>query len=199
MVPVAGRRAGDGMSSSWFLRPAYAVLAAGMLTAGIAMLFAGRAETPARAGSLYTIEVLDSGFNPEVCVINRLGDRVRWHNRTSKPVYIWRPDPNSPENPVIWDVGEVPPGGFSTELMATGNHDWPYEDKYTGRTGKVIVPISNNAAADCSPRPPTPTPTNTPTRTPTRTATPAFTPFSVPPRCIGVAGCAVAIDIARGE
>ncbi|MFN0096940.1 MAG: hypothetical protein ACKVVT_19445 [Dehalococcoidia bacterium] len=183
------------------MRPATAVLAAGMLTAGIAMLFAGRAETPVQAASLHTIEILETGFNPAVCTVNRNNDEVRWFNKTSSPVHILVPDVGGPGNPPRFDFGEVLPGQFSAQkLIITAVTDLTYIDNNRPeRKGRIIAPISNTAQADCSPAPPTPTPTNTPTRTPTPTATPSSTPYAVPPRCIGVQGCGVAIDIAKDD
>ena len=183
-----------------FKRTASVVLAAGMLAAGIAMLMAGQANTPVRAKALYTIEVLESGFNPETCQVSRNDDEIRWLNKTSKPVHILVPDIGGPDNPPRLDFGEVQPGQYSQTLVITAQADLAYLDKNKPeRKGRIVAPLQNNAAPNCSPAAPTPTPTNTPTRTPTPTATPSNTPFAVPPRCVGTPGCAVVVDIVKEE
>lgn len=183
-----------------FKRTASVILAAGMLAAGIAMLFAGQSDTPARAASLYTIEIIDSGFNPTTCVVNRNDDEVRWFNKTSKVVRVYVPDVGGPDNPPRYDF-EVQPGQYSTtKLRVSHNVELDYYDKnIPAHSGRIVAPFENNAAPNCSPAAPTPTPTNTPTRTPTPTATPSNTPFAVPPRCVGTPGCAVVVDIVKEE
>ena len=112
----------------------------------------------------HVIEILKSGFNPESCIIPRY-DTFSFVNKTGQDQTVL-----SPVNE-YFVVGPVAPGDTSKvqEVVFIGSHEYYLESKpdFTGQ-----VTITDTAAEQCDPLPPTPTPTNTPTPTPTPIPTP---------------------------
>jgi hypothetical protein len=172
-----------------------------MLAAGLAsVLIGGRGAVPASAASQHTIEILASGFNPALCTVNRNDSTVYFLNKDTKVRRVIRPaftaDPDAPPE---WDSGDIQPGQTVVAFVVTSQVHIRYRDaNIPEHTGEIIAPQSNNAAANCSPLPPTPTPTNTPTPTATPTPTPPRPP--TPEACARLlanpAGCQVAPRIA---
>jgi hypothetical protein len=162
------------MSNPWH-RPVLAALAAGLLLAGVITVSLGRGGTSANAAGTVTIEILDSGFNPQVCQVNRSGI------------------PGVP----LYDSGDIALGDTTTGGVIV-NQIWDqqyYEEYEKTMTGRIVSPLSPSAQTSCSPQPPTPTPT--PTRTPTPIA-PTPAPLQLHPRCIGLQGCAV-LPVVAGD
>ncbi len=161
-----------------------ALAVAGLMLAAAfgSVIIAGRGPTGARAAGDYTIEILASGFNPELCTVNRNDSTVYFHNKDSKVRRVIWPDPNGGENaPLLYDSGPIQPNETVIAFSVTSQVDIRYRDAdIPSHTGRVVAPQSNSAQSNCSPNPPTPTPTNTPTITPTPTMTPSPTP--TPPR-----------------
>lgn len=176
-------------------------LAMAMLVAGFASVVVGGRATPGvRAAGEFTIEILASGFNPQLCTVNRNDSTVYFHNRDTKARrVIWR-DPNAGEDaPLRYDSGDIPPGARVKAFSVTSQVDIRYEDaNIPAHTGRIVAPMSNEAQSNCSPLPPTPTPTNTPTPTPTPRPTPP--PPPTPEACARLLanpeGCRVAIRVA---
>ncbi|MBI2764454.1 MAG: hypothetical protein HYX53_00935 [Chloroflexi bacterium] len=187
------------MARPWS-RPLITAAAAGMLLLGIISIVAGSSGGTAQAAGEYTIDILASGFNPEVCVVNRNSSRIVWLNKDTVPHRVFFPG-EFPGQP-LYDSGDIPPGGTSQGgVVVNQNTTLTYSDPgFPKLKGTIIAPIDNNATSNCSPLPPTPTPTPTRTPTPIPTATPIAatpTPLVLPPRCIGLVGCAVAPAVAR--
>ena len=173
-----------------------AVLASlGLVVAAIA----GLNGQHAGAASVYTIDIIDSGFNPQLCQVNRNGDRIHWKNKTNRTVRIEVLDLGGVDNPPLAESEDILPGQESILVMeVTAPVDRTYRDKYAPEhRGRFTSPIDPGAQASCSPLPPTPTPT------PTRTPTPIATPVPRHPSCTGllpitraqITGCSVASNI----
>lgn len=187
------------MSNPWH-RPVLAALAAALLLAGIVTVSIGRGGTSANAAGTVTIEILDSGFNPQVCQVNRNNSTVLWKNKSTKVRRVIVKGAIEP----IYDSGDLQPGetglgGVYITSLATYQVSDFYEPTMTGQ---VVSPMSPSAQTVCSPLPPTPTPTPTRTPTPIPTPTPIAptpAPLQLHPRCIGLQGCAIAPIIASDE
>jgi hypothetical protein len=99
------------------------------------------------------IEILPGGFNPPVCTINRDARiPVKFVNRDTKPRRIVVDVPYIPEpGEFLYDSGVVPPGGTQEgEWRFNEVNDVVYRDHDNpGLTGRIVVPISPNAATDC--------------------------------------------------
>lgn len=175
-------------------RAAVTVAALGMVgfAAWGVTVSAGEGVTGAAAADApYIIEVNEIKFDPRVCIVNRLGDEVAWKN-TGTQVHRIIVDDAGVDSPPRFDTGDIQPGETSDLYRFDGSTTLNYHDQYTPELkGQIIVPISNNAAANCAKETPTPTPS------PTQTPTPIPTPVQKPPRCIGLVGCAVAAQVAR--
>jgi hypothetical protein len=187
------------MARSWS-RPLITAAAAGMLLLGTISIIAGSSGGTAHAAGEYTIEILASGFNPQVCIVNRNNSQIFWKNKDTVVHRIVLPG-EIPGQP-IFDSGDILPGETSPGgVLINSSSTWNYSDFYVSSLkGTIISPIPNDTASQCSPLPPTPTPTPTRTPTPIPTATPVVatpTPIVLPPRCIGLVGCAVAPAVAR--
>lgn len=192
-----------------FYRPLLAVVAVSMaLAGGLSVLFTHTAGVSAQQ-KLFTVEVLDSGFNPLVCQVSRY-DSVQFFNKSSKPVHIVQPDAGVSTNPPVADLGIVEPGKMSGPVIKSEGGDIHYIDLETpSHTFTLTSPQrTENGPENCSPLPPTPTPTLTPTPGPTRTPTPLATPTPrLPLYCKAQAlgavrgneGCAVAPGVARDD
>lgn len=165
----------------------------------VVAVIAGVNGQPAGAAGVYTIDIIDTGFNPELCQVNRNGDRVRWRNKSSKIARVEVLDLGGVDNPPLAESEDILPGAESTLVIAVDAAiDRSYRDKYTpSHTGRIVAPIDPNAQASCSPLPPTPTPT------PTRTPTPVPAPIVRHPSCTGllpvtrapITGCSIASSI----
>ena len=173
-----------------------AVLASlGLVVAAIA----GVNGQHAGAASVYTIDIIDSGFNPQLCQVNRNGDGIRWKNKTSKTAHIEVLDLGGVDNPILDETEDILPGQESVKIFRVeGVVDRTYRDKFAPEhRGRFTSPVDPGAQASCSPLPPTPTPT------PTRTPTPVPTPIPRHPSCTGllpvtrapITGCSVASNI----
>ena len=186
---------------------ALAALGLALVAVAVATEFRGTAT----ASSDHTVEILDDAFNPQLCIVNRNGDRIFWRNESNVVRRIILPTGN-PTSP--FDTGDLEPGETSTRpFQVQSILTLDYTDEYDeSLTGTIQAPFDQNAAARCSPLPPTPTPTNTPTVTPIPSVTPSPTPSPSPtperpPACTGlmpvsrlpVEGCGVAPDVARAE
>ena len=184
-----------------------------MLLAGLSSVLVSQRGRPANAQITHaenTIEILpgDLGFNPETCILNRNGSKVRFYNADTEPRRVVVPlafDPDPTEEEFLLDTGVLEPGQYAqTAWVMNANQDITYYD-FDNRalTGKVEAPLNPNAADNCKPQPPTPTPTNTPTVTPTPIVTPTPTPTQGPAGCerffASPHGCAVAPNIANDE
>ncbi|MCC7366737.1 MAG: hypothetical protein IT303_20435 [Dehalococcoidia bacterium] len=194
------------MMQRW-TRLAMAVAALAMLAAGVATMVVGQSGQPAKAQITHagnTIEILpgELGFNPEVCVLNRNDEEVRFYNTDTVARRIVVPEPfdPTPEEPDYrLDTGWIEPGAYSSSAwVVTANMDVEYEDFDNPElTGKIEAPLSPGAATNCKPAPPTPTPTNTPVPTPTPT------PTQYPSACdrffANSRGCAVAPQVSQDE
>lgn len=194
------------MTGRWY-RPLLAVAALSMaLAGGLSVLFSHTAEVQA-ARDLYTVEVLDSGFNPKLCQVSRF-DSVQFLNKSSKNVHIVQPDAGAATNPPLADLGTIAPGETSGAVFKSAGGDFHYVDLETpSHTFIMTSPNQTEAGPEnCSPLPPTPTPTPTFTPGPTRTPTPLATPTPrLPLYCKAQAlgatpgreGCAVTGGVAR--
>jgi hypothetical protein len=171
-----------------------AVSLAGLLMLGAGLVTAGR--NSAEATSVYTIEIIESGFNPAICTVNRFDGQVRWLNKTDEPITVIFPDIGSPDNPPVYIFGPIEPGEASATLSFEGNqfNDDYFAFEHPEWTGTLIAPLSPSAASACSPLPPTPTPTPTlqPTATPIR-------PEGCDRFFAQADGCAVAPEVARDD
>ena len=182
------------MAKLWIRLGLAGISLASLVFAGMAMVIASR--TPADAASSHIVEILDSGFNPEICTVNGNGDSVRWKNKSSKVRHVVVPDLGGVDNPPLWESEDIAPGATSVGSL---QFDLRTTRIYFDRDEPTMIGtiIAVTGAAQCSPLPPTPTPTPTRTPTPTPTATPRATPTQKPPRCIGLEGCAVAPQISQ--
>ncbi len=187
------------MAKLWVRLGLAGISLASLVFAGMAMVLSTR--TPAGAAFVYTVDVLPTGFNPEICTVNRNGDSVRWHNKTSQVVKIALVDEGGINNPLQEVTEDIAPNATSQGSVAPNAQvNRKYIDVYLpSREGRIVAPQDPNAAAQCSPLPPTPTPTPTRSPTATPTVTPRPTPIQRPARCIGATGCALAPDITREE
>lgn len=168
----------------------------------VAAAIAGVNSQPAGAASVYTVEILDSGFNPPLCQVNRNGDRIRWKNLSSKTARISVLDLGGVDNPPLAESEDIPPGELSVfVIQVDAMVDRTYTDTYAPtHTGRFLAPRENSAAASCSPLPPTPTPAPTPTPRPS-----PGTISDMPPSCMGlmpvsrqpISGCSLVTDVAR--
>lgn len=196
------------MTGRWY-RPLLAVTAVIMaLAGGLSVLFSHTAEVMAER-DIYTVEVLDSGFNPILCQVSRW-DSVQFQNKSSKIVHIVQPDAGAASNPPIADLGTIEPGGMSGPVIKAEGGNIYYIDLETpSHTFTLSSPQHTESGPEnCSPLPPTPTPTLTPTPGPTKTPTPLATPTPrLPLFCKaqalgavrGSEGCAVTGGIARDD
>ncbi|MEP7214670.1 MAG: hypothetical protein ABI782_00365 [Anaerolineaceae bacterium] len=196
------------MTGRWY-RPLLAVVAVSMaLMGGLSVLFSHTADVKAQR-DLYTVEVLDSGFNPLICQVSRF-DSVQFWNKSSKIVHIVQPDAGAATNPPISDLGTIAPGEYSGPVIKSEGGNIHYIDLETpSHTFTLSSPQqTENGPENCSPAPPTPTPTLTPTPGPTKTPTPLATPTPrLPLYCKAQAlgavrgneGCAVAPGVARDD
>lgn len=196
------------MTGRWY-RPLLVAVAVSMaLAGGLSVLFTHTAEVNA-ARDLYTVDVLDSGFNPLICQVSRF-DSVRFQNKSSKPVHIVQPDAGAATNPPVADLGTIAPGEFSGAVLKSEGGNIYYIDLETpSHTFTLTSPQqTENGPESCSPLPPTPTPTPTFTPGPTKTPTPLATPTPRPPlyckaqqlgAVAGREGCAIAPGVARDD
>jgi hypothetical protein len=198
VVPLAGR-VESHVQRRW-LR--FGALGALLASAGLVVVAAsGIRSVPVSAAGEYTIDVLPTGFNPELCQVNRVNSTVRWRNKTNAPVRIQVLDLGGVDNPPMDVTEDIAPNATSQgSFFATANLDRTYQDKYLpSRRGRIVAPVDPNFGSQCSPLPPTPTPT------PTRTPTPVPTPTQRPPACTGllpvtrqvIVGCGIAANIAK--
>jgi len=118
---------------------------------GLSAVVSG-AQTSRAVEQDHTIEILDSGFNPSLCLIAR-SDNVRWLNKTGS---VKRVVGTHNEN---LDTGELEPGETSKlfSFDFTGSIPYNLADDPT-----VKGSIKTDSPRNCKPQPPTPTPTNTP-------------------------------------
>lgn len=183
------------MSNPWH-RPVLAALAAGLLLAGVITVSLGRGGTSANAAGTVTVEILDSGFNPQVCQVNRNATTIYWKNKSTKVRRVVIS--SGIEGHPLFDSGDIAIGETTTGgVIVNQIWDQQYYDEYERTmTGRIVSPLSPSAQTACSPQPPTPTPT--PTRTPTPIA-PTPAPLQLHPRCIGLQGCAVMPVIAGDD
>ena len=188
-MPSAGQGVvGFLMTTGWY-RPLMAVAALSMALLGaFSMLALGGSRPASAAYGHYTIEISDTGVNPETCSINR-EDEVVWKNIGSQVHRIIKPDAGV-NSPPLFDSGDIAPGETSSPAIFSSGSKWPYYDQYNPSIkGTIITPgRAESQTVSCSPLAPTPTPT--PTRAPA-TATP--TPI-LPAGCKWV-GCAVAVAV----
>ena len=196
------------MMGRWY-RPLLAVVAVSMaLAGGLSVLFSHTADVQA-AQKLFTVDVLDSGFNPLICQVSRF-DSVQFFNKSSKTIHIVLPDAGASTNPPIADLGFVAPGDTSGPVVKSQGGNLYYVDLETpSHTFTLSSPSHTEAGPEnCSPLPPTPTPTLTPTPGPSKTPTPLATPTPrLPLYCKaqelgatrGNEGCAVAPGVARDD
>ena len=154
-----------------------AAAALAMLIAGFSALLLSH-SSPAGAEEQFTIAILDTGFNPAVCVVNRGSNHsVRWINKGKLPhqVRSVASTPNDSSVP-LFETLVLQPGETSSGFNFTAKSKFPYFDALNpGLKGTVE---SGDGVASCVEAPPTPTPTNTPSVSPT--ATPTRTPVAPP-------------------
>ena len=194
------------MTGRWY-RPLLAAVAVAMAFAGgLSVLFSHTPDVQA-AQKLFTVDVLDSGFNPTLCQLSRF-DSVQFFNKSSKTVHIVQPAAGAPSNPPDVDLGTIEPGGKSGPVVKSAGGELHYIDLETpSHTFTLSSPTNTEAGPEnCSPLPPTPTPTPTVTPGPTKTPTPIATPtprlpFYCKAQALGAIpgreGCAVTGGIAK--
>jgi plastocyanin len=138
-----------------------AAAASGMMLLGLSAVVSG-AQTSRAVEQEHTIEILDSGFNPELCLIAR-SDDVRWVNKSSAVKHVV-----GTHNTNL-DTGELQPGEASRFFSFDFTGSVPYE---LADDPTVKGSVKTDSPRNCKPQPPTPTPTNTPLPTPTAPPTP---------------------------
>jgi hypothetical protein len=196
-VPVAGTGT-TALMTTRIARISLAALAAGALALLALALATETRNTASAQGAEFTIELLDSGPNPALCIVNRNDSRVYFLNRSSKPRRILGGNPQIPN----YDSGTIEPGQRSAGPIGVNSQVllqyWDSEDE--SYRGVIEAPMSHNAQSFCSPLAPTPTPTPKPPPSPTVPATPVVRH----PKCTGlipgpwtpIQGCSVAPGLA---
>lgn len=160
------------------------------LLGAFSMLYFGGSKPATAAYEHYTIEISDTGVNPDSCSISR-GDEVVWKNIGTQVHRIIKPDAGV-NLPPLFDSGDIAPGETSPAARFDAGSKWLYYDQYNSAIkGVIITPArAESQAASCVPL--APTPTATPTRAPAR---PTPTPV-LPAGCRWV-GCAVAAALSN--
>jgi hypothetical protein len=129
------------------------------LALAFAALGAPPAGGPSRPASAQqtelVIEILPDRFNPRVCTVNRNARiPVTFVNRDTKPRRVVVDELYAPEpGGFARDTGWIAPGEASRRSWSFGEvQDLVYRDHDDpALTGRIIVPLSNNAATECGP------------------------------------------------
>ena len=183
-------------------RPLFLAAALAMAIGGtIALLHSG--EKHAAADNLLTIDILDTGMNPQVCQLGRF-EPVHWHNRTNQVRKIILDGGATDANGQTIEIatGDIPSGADSSPIQLGAGGTRTYHDFYNpSLKGTLSAPQFSDGSngGSCSPLPPTPTPSPTPRVTPTPIIAPTPTPQPRHPRCTGLLGCAVAPGVASDD
>ena len=134
-------------------RPARALLALVLLSVAVAPTASLRVQ---RAEALFDelrIEIRPDGYNPPVCQVNRnTYANIRFVNKDSKPRRIVV-DGIGVDADFLLDTGWIEPGETQrTSWTFTELQDLRYRDHDNpALTGRIIVPIPNNAEQICEP------------------------------------------------
>ena len=193
-VPVAGTGT-TALMTTRIARISLAALAAGALALLALALATETRNTASAQGAEFTIELLDSGPNPAICIASRLDSRVYFLNKSSKTRHIKAGNPQIPIDFGVLEPGQrsVGPLGITADIRLTY-----WDDLEPGYSGQILA--SHNVPPACSPLAPTPTPTPKPPPSPTVPATPVVRH----PKCTGlipgpwtpIQGCSVAPGLA---
>lgn len=154
------------MREHWHRVVLAALASVAVVSGGISVLLS--ATSGSAAGEDHVIDIINTGFNPEICYVDR-SDTFRFINKTDD---VQRVRSNQNEH---LDTGPIEPGetstGFNFHFIGSQHFYLESEPDFTGQ-------VITDHGRHCDPLPPTPTPTNTPTATPT--ATPSPTPIPTP-------------------
>ncbi len=127
-----------------------AVLAASLVPAA---LWPAAGEHAAAQPAELVIEIHPNGFNPPECTLNRNSRLpIRFINKDTKPRRIVVDELYAPEpGGFARDTGWIEPGEAGHQTWTFGEiQDLTYRDHDDpSLTGKIFVPLSNNAGTDC--------------------------------------------------
>lgn len=155
------------MRNQWHRLVLAALASIAVVSGGVSVLLSVT-HSSAESSEDHVIDIINTGFNPEVCYVDR-ADTFRFINKTSSVQHVL-----SNQNEFL-DTGPIQPGetskGFNFHFIGSQHF---YLESHPEFTGEVITDHGRH----CDPLPPTPTPTNTPTATPT--VTPSPTPIPTP-------------------
>lgn len=165
-------------------RISLAAFAAGALALLALALATETRSTVSAQGAEFTIELLDSGPNPPLCIVSRNDSRVFFLNKSSKPRRIVAGSPAL----LIYDSLVMQPGERSAGPVGVNSQvTLTYRDADDpSYIGVIEAPMSHSAQPFCSPLAPTPTPSPTPVPTASPSPTPPPTPIVRHPKCTGL-------------
>ena len=99
--------------------------------------FAVHDAARASRGKVFTVEVSESGFNPQVCRISR-DNYVQFKNVGKAPRRVIRPGTGANAEP-IFDSGDLKPGDISNQEFFPHGGTARYSDKYKPEFSVTIV------------------------------------------------------------
>lgn len=185
------------------VRAIHVAFATASVMLALAMIVvAGRAGAQGSPFNEFTVEILPDRFNPETCVVPRAvsgpKSTIVFWNRDSRQRRVIKPSPNSSSDEPLLDTGIIEPGERSG---VWGPFEFLddfviYDPAVPAIQGRIVIPISNTATADCTPEAvslPSPSPRTSPSPSVTTTPTASPTVGDPPradrhPRCSGAIG-----------
>ena len=114
-----------------------ALLVGLMLVTVLGGAFAVRTGAYASRGKVFTVEVSENGFNPQVCRISR-DNYVQFKNVGKVPRRVIRPGTGANAEP-IFDSGDLAPGQTSNQEVFPHGGTARYWDKYRPEFSVTIV------------------------------------------------------------